>query len=313
MSKQINRAVPLVLALATSAPAFAQVTPDIQDAINRSNQIGDALDEQERTVRQSTADDDGAIDGEAGVYVLTVNDIFYVGGSFGVGWSENPVRTVDDVGDSFYASTAATLGVQTTIAETFDAGLAATVSGTEYDKNFAPSSRTLTMSARAGLPIEGTPLYIGVSAYGGFNYDGDFEEGTGFYGASLALSGGVPLNQTTLLRGSVNAGRQEGDIEENNAWNANLSFDLLHLVSEDVTIGAGAAVSRVWFDDFYEDVTFVTRKDWQYGGDVTASWSPNSWLSATASVGYQKRDSSFFLSNYDGFEASLVLSARKKF
>ena len=92
-----------------------------------------------------------------------------------------------------------------------------------------------------------------------------------------------------------------------------MSFDLLHLVSEDVTVGASASVSRVWFDDFYEDVTFIERNDWQYGADVNASWSPNEWFSVTASVGYQKLDSAFFLSNYDGIEASLALAARKRF
>jgi len=295
------------------AIASAQVLPDIQDALNRGTGIDTALEEQRRTTLQRSAQEDGAIDGEAGVYVLTVNEIFYIGASAGGGWSQNPVRTVDDLGDSLFGTAAMTGGVQTRIAETFDGGFAATVSGIEYDKAFAPSSRTITASTNLGLPIGNTPLYASVNAFGGWNYDADFKNGTGFYGASLALSAGIPLNQRTVLRASANAGRQEGEIVENNAWNANLSLDLTHYLTQDIAIGAGAVVSRVWFDDFYEDVTFVTRRDWQYGGNVNASWAATDWLSLSASVGYDKRDSAFFLSTYDGFEASFAVTARKRF
>ncbi len=293
--------------------ASAQVLPDIQDALNRGTGIDAALEEQRRTSVQRSTQDDGAIDGEAGVYVLTLNEIFYVGGSVGGGWSENPVRTVDDLGDSLFGSAAMTAGVQTRLGAIFDGGLSATVSGVEYDKAFAPSSRTLTASANLGLPLGNTPFYASINAFGGRNYDESFENGTGFYGISLALSGAVPLNERTVLRGSLNGGRQEGGIEENNAWNTNLSFDLTHYLTPTIAVGAGVAVSRVWFDDFYEDVTFVERKDWQYGGNINASWAATEWLSVTASAGYDKRDSAFFLSNYDGFETSLAVTARKRF
>lgn len=293
--------------------AAAQIIPDIQDAINQGTGIDAALEEQRRATLQRSAEDGGAIDGEAGVYVLTINEIFYVGASAGGGWAENPVRTVDDLGGSVFGSAAASAGVQTRLGETFDGGIALSVSGVEYDKSFAPSSRTVTASTNLGLPIADTPLYASASAFGGWNYDGDFKNGTGFYGASLALSAGVPLGPKTVLRGSVNAGRQEGEIEENNAWNANLSFDLTHYLTQSVAVGIGAGGGRVWFDDFYEDVTFVERLDWQYGGNVNASWAPTNWLSVSASVGYDKRDSAFFLSNYDGFEASLAVAARKRF
>ena len=303
------------LGAAVSLPgmAAAQVLPDIQDAINRGNQIDDALEEQRRTTIQRGDGDDGAIDGEAGVYVLTINDIFYVGASVGGGWSENPVRTDDDLGDSLFAEAAVSLGAQTRLGGVVDGGISATVSGVEYDEAFAPSSRTVNFAANLGAPVGDTPFYASVNAFGGWSHDADFENGTGFYGASVALSAGVPLGQRTILRGSINAGRQEGEIVENNAWNANLSFDLTHYLTQNGAIGAGGAVSRVWFDDFYEDVTFVARNDWQYSGNISASWAATEWLSVSASAGYAKRDSAFFLSSYDGFEASLSVAARKRF
>lgn len=312
----MNRLVSsLAIAVAIAVPAIAraQATPDIQDAITADTQIDEALREQERTQVQFGEIADREIDGEAGVYVLALNEIFYVGGSSGGGWSENPVRTVDDVGDSFFASAAATFGVQTVLGGALDAGLAASVSGIEYDKAFGPSSRTVTLSANAGRAIGGTPFFVGVSAFGGRTYDNSFENGTGFYGGTAAISARVPLGPRTLLSGSLNGGRQMGEVEENNSWSAHLSADVTHFITPTLAIGASGRIGRAWFDDFYEDVTFVPRNDWQYGGNVNASWSPLPWLSVTGAVGREKRESAFFLSNYEGFEASLVLSARARF
>lgn len=294
-------------------PAAAQAVPDIQDAISRGNSIDDALREQRRTSLQPSAEDEGEIDGEAGVYVLTVNDIFFIGASVGSGWEENPVRTIDDVGNSVFATAAVSAGIQTKLGDTVDAGLAVTASGIEYEADFAPSSRSVSASANLGLPLGRSPLYLGLTAYGGYSFDGGFDNGTAFYGASIGVSAAVPLGQRGLLRGSLSGGRALNDISENNAWNANLSVGIAHRVTPDLTIAADARVSRIWFDDFFEDVTFVARKDWQYGGNLTGTYAINDWISASVSAGYEKRDSGFFLSNYDGFAASVVLTARKRF
>lgn len=293
--------------------AAAQATPDFQDAINASTRIDDALQEQDRTQVRFGETASEEIDGEAGIYVLALNEIFYLGGSVGGGWSENPLRTADDVGDSLFASAAASLGVQTVIGGELDVGLTASISGTEYDRAFAPSSRTVTVSANAGRAIEGTPFFAGVSAFGGWAYDGSFENGTSFYGATAAVSARVQLGPRTVLGGSLEGGRQMGEVEENNAWNAHLAANVTHFLTPTIAIGASGRVSRSWFDDFYEDVTFIARRDWQYGGNLNASWSPLPWFSVTGAAGYEQRDSAFFLSNYDGFEASLIFSARKRF
>jgi len=301
------------IALATPGQAWAQASPDIQDAITAGTQIEDALREQERAQIQPGAAGDEEIDGEAGVYVLAVNDIFYLGASVGGGWSENPTRTIDNPGDAVFASAAATLGIQTQLGGEFDAGLSVSASGVEYDKSFAPSSRTVTFAGNLGHAIEGTPFYVGITGFGGWTYDNAFNNATSFYGGNAALSARFRFGQRTQLRTTLAGGRQMGDITENNSWNANLSFDLSHAVSPNLFVGTSGRVSRVWFDDFYEDVTFVARNDWQYGGNLNATWAPASWLSLTGSAGYEKRDSGFFLSSYDGFEASLIISARTRF
>lgn len=310
-----RRSLTAALTLAVAAVpngALAQPIPDIQDAISRGGQIDEAIRAQEQ-LRPRGDMDDQAIGGEAGVYILTVNDIFYVGGAAGAGWMDNPLRTSDDVGGSGFANAAVTAGVQTRLGESVDAGLGLTLSGTEYFKDFAPSSRTLSTAANVGTRIGTSPFYVGITGFGGYSFDRHFKSSSGFYGANLSLSTAVPLGRKTLLRASVDGGRQMGDIKENDNWSAGGSVQLAHALGDRLTVGAEARATRNWFDDFYEDVTFVQRRDWDFGGNVNASYHITGWLGLTAAIGYQKRSSSFFLSAYDGFEGQVGLTVRKRF
>lgn len=306
-------AVTVITASALPSTAMAQTLPDITDAINQNTRIEDARRVQEGTNIRPEVQDGSEIDGEAGIYVLTVNEIFYVASGVGGGWSENPLRTVDDVGSSGFADAVITAGVQTKIAETLDFGVATSVSGIEYFEDFAPSSRTANASMNVGMPIEGTPIYVGVSAFGGRNFDSNFENGTWFYGANAQVSAGGSIGPDTLVRGTLSGGRNLNDIEENNNWNASLGFELTQVISQEFSVSTQARVTRTWFDDFFEDVTFAPRNDWQYGGSINANWVPIRWLAVTGSVGYEDRDSDFFLSSYNGFEASISITARERF
>lgn len=300
-------------ALATPTFASAQATADITDAIDQGTRIEAARDAQQFAQPENRLDEDEIIDGEAGIYVLKVNDIFYVAGGAGGGWSENPLRTSDDAGGSGFANAVLTAGVQTKIAEEFDFGASATISGIEYQEDFAPSSRSINGSAFVGRPIQGTPLYIGVNVYGGQSYDGNFNRGTWFYGANAQATLGKQIGDKTLARATVSGGRNENEISENNNWNAVFNAELTHFVSENVAVGVQARLTRTWFDDFFEDVTFAARQDWQYGGNVNLSWAPYQWLAVTGSLGYEQRDSDFFLSSYDGIEAAISVTTRKRF
>jgi hypothetical protein len=72
-------------------------------------------------------------------------------------------------------------------------------------------------------------------------------------------------------------------------------------------------VVRRWYDDFYEDVTFVARRDTLYGVAASLSWQPTRNLAVTATVSYESQDSRFFLANFDAFEGSAGLSFRLRF
>ena len=293
-------------------PAQAQIASDIEGAVIQQGQITDLLRDEGAT-GQILPGDNGEIAGEAGVYVLKLNEIFFVGASGGFGYAENPERTALNTSDSFYANAGVTAGVQTRLGETVDFGLRANVSGVEYFETNAPSSRSVVSSMAMGVPIGGTPLYASVNLFGGYNFDGDFEGGTGFYGASLAVNAGFPLGQRTLFRPGAGVTRQWSSISENNATTASVSATLLHQPAAQVTLGVEAQLGRVWFDNFYEDVIFVERRDWSYSGSVNADWTPVSWLSFGASAGYERRDSSFVISRYNGFEAAVSATVRHRF
>ncbi len=299
---------------ATCLPTIvhAQAVPDIQDTITQGSQIDDIIRDQDRIGPRLGGDGD-EIDGEAGIYVLRVNEIFYVGGSYGVNYSENPLRTVDDVGGAFSVNLAATAGMQTRFAEAIDLGVSATIGGTEYNELFAPSSRNINGAINIGTQIGQSPIYIGATGFGGFNYDMSFENGTGFYGGSASLSAALPLGQRTVLRPVISVTRQWSETEDNNSTSAVGAVSITHGITNNFIVGASASVTHSWFDDFFEDVTFVKRKDWQYSGGINATYRLNENISVGAAAGYEKRDSTFFLSEYDSFDASLTFSARIRF
>ncbi len=300
------------LPLAPSGTAYGQAVPDIQNSITQDSQINELIRDQDR-IGVRPEKDENEIDGEAGIYVLTLNEIFYVGALAGFGYSGNPLRTSDDVGGSFSTNITATAGVQTRLGDTIDFGLNTSLSGVEYFKNMAPSSRSANSAVSFGTALGNTPLYLGVNAFGGFNYDGSFNNSTSFYGSSVSLSAGFLLGNKTYFRPGISFTRQWSSIKENNNKSLGLMINVTHAIAPKLNIGLSSRITRTQFDNFFEDVTFVERKDWQYGGRVSATYVHNENLTVSVSTGYEKRDSTFFLSSYDSFESSMLLSAHLTF
>jgi hypothetical protein len=302
-------------AIAFSLPvmANAQAIPDLQGSITLGSQIDDIIKAQKERNRANALGEDETIDGEAGIYVLRRNEIFFVGGGVSTGYSNNPLRTADDVGGSYSVNFAASTGIQTKIAEKFDLGLSLNVSGVEYGEDFVPSSRTLNGSLNIGTPIGRTPLYLSVTGFGGWSFNSDFEQGTRFSGLSTALSAGLPMGRKTIVRPGLGVTRQWSERSENNSTSVAASLDIVHALSPRLSFSAVGSVSHVWFDDFYEDVTFTPRNDWQYSGEVSLSYrlSRNSSLSLSSS--YEKRNSTFFLSAYESYDLSASLALRIRF
>lgn len=314
MKKQFKLAAITACFYTTGAAqtVFAQGIGDFESSIIQGDQIDQAILNQQQLGGQ-VRPDENAIDGEAGIYILNKNDIFYVGATAGFGYSENPLRTVDDIGDSFSFNAAGSTGVQTKLAEAVDFGLQVTVSGVEYFDDFAPSSRNINSSATVGTPIKNTPLYISATIFGGLNFDEDFEDGVEFIGGTAGIGAGIPIGKRTIFRPGVAVTRQWSATSDNNSTSANGTLGITHVLQPNLSISANARVTRTWFDDFFEDVTFVPRRDWQYGVTAVANYQASNNLSLGVSAGYSRRDSSFFISEFDSFDASLFVSARLRF
>lgn len=308
-----GRVLALIIAgAAFIQPAMAQDAPDIEGAIIQGNQIADVIG---ATIRPATTAGSvtNDIDGEAGIYVMQVNEIFFVAASGGIGYSTNPVRTIDNLGDSFSANAGFSAGVRTRLGGAVDFGVVAGVSGVEYFEDFAPSSRNVNASAQAGTAIAGTPLYVNVAAFGGLNYDSKFSQGTAFYGGSASLSAGVALGPRTIVQPSIGGTRQWSQISENNSSSAAGGVNIVQIISSAMTVSLNGRITRTWFDDFYEDVTFVKRTDWSYGVGATASYRLSDRFNLSASGGYEWRDSTFILSNYESADASVLISFAYRF
>lgn len=283
--------------------AQAQTAPDLQDLVVQSEQISRGATQAAEAGVRGEEDDEGVIDGEAGLYVLTLNEIFHLSASGAIGYTDNPLRTADDVGDSFYSDFAVSAGIATRLKEKVDFGLTASVGGREFFEAVGPSNRTAFGSASLGTPVIG-PVYVGVVGFGGFSFDRDFTNASSFYGFSGSLSAAIPLGRKVLIRPGVGATRQWSGIAENNSKTVSASADLIVAVLPRVNASLRGAASIRWYDDFYEDVTFIARRDELYGVSAAVSWSPARNVSIAATASYEKQDSSFFLAEFDAWDAS---------
>lgn len=291
--------------------AWAQTTPDIQDLVVQGEQINRSVEGAvERDSRRSG--EDAAIDGEAGVYVLTVNRIFQVSASAGLGYTDNPTRTADDVGNAAYGDFSLAGGIATRLGNRVDFGLSANVGGREFFDAVGPSSRTVSATASLGMPIVG-PVYAGIVAFGGYSFDNEFENGTSFHGVSGNLSAALPVTEGVVLRPGLGATRQWSAVSENNSSMAAASLDLLGAISPSVTASLRVTAARRWYDDFYEDVTFVERRDMIYGIAASIAWRPAPFLAVVATISFDNQDSTFFLSNFQAVEGGVGASLHYRF
>jgi hypothetical protein len=294
-----------------TTPAFAQSLPDIGRTVTQGAQVEDA-------VARSTADrnarigDDETIDGEAGIFVLREADIFYISGTAGLGYATNPLRTADDAGASWSAEARVEAGVQTVLGGKVDFSLAASYETTRYFESFAPSNSVASANASLGTAIGNSPFYASVAGFGGWNFDRDLNASQAFYGVSGQINGQFPLGRRTLLQPQIVASRVMSEISENNLNSLGARLTLL-TVRGRISLSASASVSRLWYDDFFEDVTFVPRRDWQYDVGVTAAYRLSQRATIAASARYTRRDSSFFLSSHQSLDGGAALSFRVAF
>lgn len=292
--------------------ATAQSVPDLQDLVIQGEQINRGAEAATRGRDAPRLTTGREVDGEAGIYILNVNRIFHVMAGAGLGYTDNPTRTDADTGGSFFADFAAGAGLSTRIDEKVDFGLNVSVNGREFFKDYGPSSRSISTSMSAGVPLGG-PAYFGMTAFGGYSYDGGFHNGVAFYGLSGTLSAAFAASPRLILRPGVGVVRQWSGTHENNNTSLSGSVDVTYLIAPTVSLLGRGVVSRRWYDDFYEDVTFVKRRDTLYGVSATVAWQAANRLSVTATLAYDHQNSSLFLSKFDALETAASVTAIYRF
>src|SRR5687768_740617 len=111
-----------LLALAAPTAGFAQSVPDLSDQVTQSEQLMRDI-EQATQGRDRDPDAGQEVDGESGIYVLTVNRIFQLSASAASGWTDNPERTADDLGSSAFGDFQVSAGIATKLGGAVDFGL----------------------------------------------------------------------------------------------------------------------------------------------------------------------------------------------
>lgn len=106
---------------------------------------------------------------------------------------------------------------------------------------------------------------------------------------------------------------QLSDVRENDNLSVSASASVTHALTERLAVTMDVRVTQSKFDDFFEDVTFIEREDTTYAASIRADFALSESVSLGATVGYEERSSSFFLSNYTNSEGSLMLTARARF
>ncbi len=305
-------ALPLLFAGVAAPCAMAQVSPPFEDVViqgeilNRS--VGEAIGPQGAGGSAGSNE----IAGEAGIYILTINEIFFASGSGGLGYASNPTRTASDAGEDYFGEFNARLGVATRLGGAVDFTAAASVDGRDFLDDDVASSRSVSANASVGSTLW-APLYGSVTAFGGYAFDDSFNNETGFNGLAGNISATFQLAPTLLLRPGVGITGQWSDVSENNSVTGTVSVDVIFAIAPQWTAAGRISASKRDYDDFYEDVTFVKREDDTAGISGSLIWRPLPSTTLAASLSYEKQNSTFYLSEFDAFEGGLNLSFRHTF
>ncbi len=297
---------------AIASPAIAQIAPPVEDILIQSEIINRSVDIAVGGTTVVRRDPDTELDGEAGIYVLNVNQIFLLAGGGGLGYTSNPTRTASDPGGDWYNDFGASLGLGTRLGGAVDFGASVNLDGREYFDDDRVSSQSISGSMSAGTTILG-PLYASVTAFGGSAFEGDSDNGTSFYGAAGNISAVFPVTERFLVRPGVGVIQQWSGESENDSLSVMGTLDLAYTLSPKWLISGRVLLSKRWYDDYYEDVTFVERRDENFGLSASLAWLPSSNFTIFASVAYEDQSSSFFLSEFDAVDSAVTISLRHLF
>ncbi|GAB5458553.1 MAG: hypothetical protein Hens3KO_15830 [Henriciella sp.] len=298
--------------LLASGVAKAQVLDDIESSVTQGNQYNEALQVFPDNVEDDDADT--SVDGEAGVYVLKKNEIFSVRAIVGTGYSDNPSRTSDsDIESSAAAQMALSIGADTRINGAVDAGTNLVISGTEYETDGAPDSRNVVANAYVGKSLLNGTVFGSVSGTYGQAMNGTFGEATGFYGLSASVTTVRPLTDKVVVRPRLSVSRQWSEVTELDNTSVTTEASASWAIAPKWQATGSLAFTHRIYDDFYEDVTFIERKDDSWRAGVSVSRQINDKVAVSANLTYVDQSSDFFVSDYTSYDGGLSVRIVKRF
>ena len=292
--------------------SHAQTATDIENAVTTGSILDDAikLPQNGRTRVKET----GLLPGEAGIFILKKNKIFYVSSAIASGFTSNPGRTLDtNSKDAAYGSLALSAGVNTRIAGKYDAGASLVVSGTEYDRSDAPSNRNFIGNAYIGRSVFDGLVYLSGNATAGVSTDRSFKRDVAFYAIGINASMLKKLSKNILFRPSISARRQWSGQSEQNNFDLSAIASVIWFPKNKWVVTGTLSYSYKNFDNFFEDVTFVKRRDNVFRGFLSVAYKLNKDIYLSLSLDYTDQNSSFFLSEYTALDSGVSLKISKRF
>jgi len=296
----------------TTTEAVAQTSSDLESAVTTGSQFDEALSLSDQ--QRQDSEDAAILEGEPGVFILRKNEIFVLGAAASSGFTTNPGRTLDtNAEDAYYGALAISAGINTRIAQQFDAGVSIVASGTEYDRGDAPSNRNVISNVYVGRAVFDGEFYVSANASVGINFDGDFNNSTAFYSTGVNISTMRKISDRVFFRPSLLAARQWSDQGEQNNYAFTAASEIIWAPAPKWLVRGHASYTHRRFDDFFEDVTFVKRKDHQFRVGAAVSRQITKSIDASASIDYTNQKSSFFISEYEAFDGGLSLKVSRRF
>ncbi len=293
----------------------AQTLDEIGNSITGTQQFREALEisraEQRRAGLGRAAKE---IKGEPGIYILTKADIFSLGARLNLGYTDNPQATKDGNGHgSKYGSFAFSAGVSSKFPNSVDYGVNLTVSGVEYDRSDAPDSLSLASNTFIGKSFADGMLYASLGLNAGVNGSHRFNDTSQFYGLSATIDVPFQLAENVNIITSLSLERQLSDQDEQDSTIVSLGGRLMWFPTNNLQFSLRGSYSDRLYDNFFEDVTFVKRRDDIYALGIAASSTFAHDLQGSVSINFKRNRSTFFLSDYTARDTLLNLSLTKRF
>jgi opacity protein-like surface antigen len=299
------------LASLHAAGTFAQPA-EVRDSITQGAQADRAIEQARQRLFSGQAGEDD-IGRDPGVFVLIEQDIFSVGIDAGLGYSSDVDKGDLQDAKSAYTSIQIDAGVDTRIADSFDAGARITLAETLFHDERGFDSGALIGSVYVSEAFFDRTLILTADVTGGINGGYDFDNGSAYVNASLRAARPIPLSSDIVFVPSVFASLVHADQGEQNRWEGGASGRLAMRLDDDLRLTLSAGLTYAQYDNFYEDVLFVSRQDTTAFAGIGLEYRIDENVTAFGNVRYTNRTSTLDIVEYEEVDASAMIGVRARF